>query len=142
MCDQADTQWASSIQAKAMGGSLEKLSRPDPVLMRASGDRSKKCTSPACTALATFSRCGLVMLVCRHAPLKPAGRPVTYSGGTALNVIYYIEMPLLTGQKVGIVGHDFPTFILEASRLQITFKHRALILYFHFNRNRINTEML
>ena len=42
-------------------------------------------------------------------------------------------MPLLICQKVGKGGNNFPTFIWEASRLQITLKNRALISYLHLN---------
>ena len=46
---------------------------------------------------------------------------------------------LLTGQKVGNVGNDFPTFTGEASRFQITLKNRALISHLYLNVNIIVT---
>ena len=59
-----------------------------------------------------------------------------------LMYIYNIELPLLTCQIVGNVGKAFPTFIFEASRLQITMRNRAVISFSHLDSFRINTGIV
>ena len=50
--------------------------------------------------------------------------------------VYKPELPIMTDE----VGKAFPTYIKEASRLQITFKDRALTSCLHLNNLELTQE--
>ena len=82
LCDHSERQCASSIQAKATGGSLATVGRhpfPERPPTRASGEISNTDTFPEHRSSTTFSRWPLLMFVCRQAPLRPGGRLVTWN---------------------------------------------------------------
>jgi len=99
-CDHSDTQCASSIHVKAMGGNRARMPDDAPLPTplpptSISGDSSRKCTLPDATDSITERRWRGVMLVWIQAPRTQSGSSLTYATDKIIfcnNYYYYYNI--------------------------------------------------